>query len=218
MEGSFEAGSGQIQFPNVTVRSGGNTLEGAGSAVLGPRRTAVQATLAAETLNLSPLLGGVLRLTGFDHADDATWRARSLDLRPFIGGDLDLRISAGNARIGPVQLTDLASSVLVREDGIEASLGRANLSGGMVKGRISFAADEGDAAPTRIKAQEASTGSISALSWTRSGSPAGWSGRRAEASSWRPQATMSGLWPDPFQGGLPWRARTVPYPASTWPM
>ncbi|GAA0244769.1 hypothetical protein LNAOJCKE_0734 [Methylorubrum aminovorans] len=153
VEGSFEAGSGQIQFPNVTVRSGGNTLEGAGSAVLGPRRTAVQATLAAETLNLSPLLGGVLRLTGFDHADDATWRARSLDLRPFIGGDLDLRISAGNARIGPVQLTDLASSVLVREDGIEASLGRANLSGGMVKGRISFAADEGDAAPTRIKAQ-----------------------------------------------------------------
>ncbi|MBB5761014.1 AsmA family protein [Methylorubrum rhodesianum] len=153
VEGSFEAGSGQVQFPNVTVRSDGNSLEGAGSATFGSRRTAVQATLAAENLNLSPLLAGILRLTGFDHADDAAARARSLDLRPFTGGDLDLRISAGNARIGPVQLTDLASSVLVRDGGIEASLGRASLRGGIVKGRVSFAADDGDAALTRVKAQ-----------------------------------------------------------------
>lgn len=52
-----------------------------------------------------------------------------------------------------MQLTDLASSVLVREDGIEASLGRANVRGGMVKGRVSLAADGGEAAPTRVKAQ-----------------------------------------------------------------
>lgn len=153
VEGSFEAGSGQIQFPSVTVRSDGNSLEGAGSATFGPQRTAVQATLAAENLNLSPLLAGLLRLTGFDHADDRAWRARSLDLRPFTGGDLDLRISAGSARIGPVQLSDLASSVLVREDGIEASLGRANVRGGMVKGRVSLAAGESAAALTRVKAQ-----------------------------------------------------------------
>lgn len=153
VEGSFEAGSGQVQFPSVTVRSDGNVLEGAGSATFGPRRTAVQATLAAENLNLSPLFAGVLRLTGLDHADDAAWRGQSLDLRPFTGGDLDLRISAGNARIGPVQITDLASSVLVRESGIEASVGRANLRGGMIKGRVSFASDEGDAALTRVKAQ-----------------------------------------------------------------
>lgn len=154
VEGSFEAAAGQIQFPSVTVRSDGNVLEGAGSATFGPKRNAVQATLAAENLNLSPLLAGLLRLTGFDRAaDDAARHSRSLDLRPFTGGDLDLRISAGNARIGPVQLTDLASSVLVREDGIEASLGRANVRGGMVKGRVSLAADGGEAAPTRVKAQ-----------------------------------------------------------------
>ncbi|MCJ2028035.1 AsmA family protein [Methylobacterium sp. J-043] len=154
VEGSFEAASGQIQFPSVTVRSDGNVLEGAGSATFGPQRNAVQATLAAENLNLSPLLAGLLRLTGFDRGtDDAAWRGRSLALRPFTGGDLDLRISAGNARIGPVQMTDLASSVLVREDGIEASLGRANVRGGMVKGRVSLAADGSDAALTRVKAQ-----------------------------------------------------------------
>jgi len=154
VEGSFEAASGQIQFPSVTMRSDGNVLEGAGSATFGPQRNAVQATLAAENLNLSPLLAGLLRLTGFDRGtDDAAWRGRSLALRPFTGGDLDLRISAGNARIGPVQMTDLASSVLVREDGIEASLGRANVRGGMVKGRVSLAADGSDAALTRVKAQ-----------------------------------------------------------------
>lgn len=153
VEGSFEGGSGQVQFPTVTVRSDGNTLEGAGSATFGTGRTVVQATLAAENLNLSPLFAGVMRLTGFDHSDDAAGPTQSLDLRPFTGGDLDLRISAGNARIGPVQLTDLASSVLVREGGVEASLGRASLRGGIVKGRISFAADEGDAALTRVKAQ-----------------------------------------------------------------
>lgn len=153
VEGSFEAAAGQIQFPSVTVRSDGNVLEGAGSASFGAPRNAVQATLAAESLNLSPLLAGFLRLTGFDSADDSAWHRQPLDLRPFTGGDLDLRISAGNARVGPVQLTDLASSVLVREGGIEATLGRAGLRGGMVKGRVSLAADEGDAALTRVKAQ-----------------------------------------------------------------
>ncbi|HJE25974.1 MAG TPA: AsmA family protein [Methylorubrum populi] len=150
VEGSFEAASDQILFPNVTVRTGGNLLEGAGSASFGPQRSAVQATLAAESLNLSPLLADLLRLSD---SDDAPPQARSLDLRPLTGGDLDLRISAGSARIGPVQLTDLASSILVREGGIEASLGRAGVQGGVVKGRITLAADEEAAALTRIKAQ-----------------------------------------------------------------
>ncbi|MEH3117472.1 MAG: AsmA family protein [Methylorubrum populi] len=154
VEGSFEAASGQIQFPNVTVRTGGNVLEGAGSAAFGSGRTAMQATLAAESLNLSPLLADLLRLTGFDEgADDRAWRSRSLDLAPLTAGDLDLRISAGSARIGPVQMTDLASSVLVREGGIEASLGRAGVQGGVVKGRVTLAGDDGDAALTRVKAQ-----------------------------------------------------------------
>ncbi|MEE7458965.1 AsmA family protein [Methylorubrum populi] len=153
VEGSFEAAAGQIQFPNVTVRTGGNILEGAGSASFGPRRNAVQATLAADNLNLSPLLADLLSLTGLDEAPDAAWRRRPLDLRPLTGGDLDLRISAGSARIGPVQMSDLASSVLVREDGIEASLGRATVQGGVIKGRAIFSSAEGDPTLTRVKAQ-----------------------------------------------------------------
>ncbi|GAB6842637.1 AsmA protein [Methylorubrum rhodinum] len=153
VEGAFEAASREVQFPNVRVTTGGNVLEGAGSAGFGPGRNAVQATLAAESLNLSPLLAGMLRLTGFDGGDSQGWRGRSLALAPLTSGDLDLRISAGSARIGPVPITDLACGVMVRESGIEASLGRAGLRGGTVKGRIVLASDAGDRALTRVKAQ-----------------------------------------------------------------
>lgn len=153
VEGAFEAASREVQFPNVKVTTGGNVLEGAGSATFGPGRNAVQATLAAESLNLSPLLAGLLSLTGFDGGDPQGWRGRPLALAPLAGGDLDLRISAGSARIGPVPVTELACGVMVRENGIEASLGRASLRGGTVKGRVVLASDEGDRALTRVKAQ-----------------------------------------------------------------
>ena len=154
VEGAFEAISREIQFPSVKVTTGGNVLEGAGSADFGGDRNAVQATLAADNLNLSPLLAGLMRLGGFDgDAEPPAWRQRSLALAPLTSGDLDLRISAGNARLGPVQVTDLACGVMVRARGIEASLGRAGLRGGTVKGRVVLASDEGDDGLTRVKAQ-----------------------------------------------------------------
>ena len=153
IEGAFEAASRSVQFPTVKVTTGGNVLEGAGSAGFGPGRSAIQATLAADSLNLSPLLAGLMRLSGFDGAEPQAWRERPLALASFTSGDLDLRISAGSARIGPVQLSDLACGVMVRESGIEASLGRAGLRGGTVKGRVVLASEEPDRAATRVKAQ-----------------------------------------------------------------
>ncbi|WP_342152075.1 AsmA-like C-terminal region-containing protein [Methylorubrum sp. SB2] len=154
VEGAFEAASREVQFPRVKVTTGGNVLEGAGSADFGPGRNAVQATLAADTLNLSPLLAGLMRLTGFDGGTDPqAWRAQSIALAPLTSGDLDLRISAANARIGPLPITDLACGVMVRESGIEASLGRASVRGGTVKGRVVLVSDAGDRATTRVKAQ-----------------------------------------------------------------
>ncbi|KQT57126.1 cell envelope biogenesis protein AsmA [Methylobacterium sp. Leaf456] len=154
VEGAFEAASREVQFPRVRVTTGGNVLEGAGSADFGPGRNAVQATLAADNLNLSPLLAGLMRLTGFDNgADPQAWRAQSIALAPLTSGDLDLRISAANARIGPLPIADLACGVMVRESGIEASLGRASVRGGTVKGRVVLVSDEGDRATTRVKAQ-----------------------------------------------------------------
>ncbi|WP_232628481.1 AsmA-like C-terminal region-containing protein [Methylobacterium sp. Leaf118] len=153
IEGSFEAAAREVQFPNVRVGTAGNVLEGAGSARFGPGRTAVQATLAAESLNLSPLVAELLPLAGVGEADAQAWGTRSLDLARLTGGDLDLRISAAGARVGPLRFTDLACGVMVREHGIEASLGRAALQAGTVKGRVILEADPQDRTVTAVKAQ-----------------------------------------------------------------
>ncbi|MFH7191594.1 hypothetical protein ACHWGL_32375, partial [Klebsiella pneumoniae] len=81
---------------------------------LGEARTAVQATLASDSLNLAPLLGGLMQIFGGSTVDGALQGAQAIALGPLTGGDLDLRISAAESRIGPVLLNDLAASVLVR--------------------------------------------------------------------------------------------------------
>lgn len=155
LDGTFESDGHTILLPTVRVTAGSNLLEGAGSVVFGDGRPAVQATLAAETLNLAPLLAGVMRLFGLDEADAETgdWSGRSVALRPLTGGDLDLRISSGGARLGPLMLDDLAASVLVRDGSIEAALNRARVEGGVLKGRIALAANAENPARTDLKAQ-----------------------------------------------------------------
>lgn len=151
LDGSFEADGETVLLPAVRVTAGTDILEGAGSVVFGEGRTAVQATLAAETLNLAPLLAATMRLFGLDA--EADWTGRSVALGPLTGGDLDLRLSSGGARVGPLVLQDLAASVLVRDGNIEASLNRASVQGGVVKGRVMLNAGAEDAGRTEVKAQ-----------------------------------------------------------------
>ncbi|KQT84739.1 hypothetical protein ASG51_01240 [Methylobacterium sp. Leaf465] len=154
MTGNFEMTGRQLLLPNVRVSFGDNRLEGAGAVSFERGRPAVQATLAAETLNLAPLLADLLRAVGAT-AGAPDWRLRALALAPYTGGDLDLRISAGAARFGPILAEDLAASVLVRDGNIEASLSRAALGGGTLKGRLALATSPEDAAVTDAKVQGA---------------------------------------------------------------
>ena len=133
LDGDFEGAGRSISWPRVSVGIGSNVLEGAGSLALGageaPRLSA-QATLAADTLNLAPLLGAVMRLLEPEPS--------TLALAPLTRGDLDLRLSAATGRIGPVQVEDLAASVLVREATVEVAVNRARIQGGTLKGRIAL--------------------------------------------------------------------------------
>lgn len=155
LTGNFEMNGRQLLLPNVRVSFGDNRLEGAGAVSFGRDRPAVQATLAAETLNLAPLLADLLRAVGVTAAPAGSpdWRLRALALAPYTGGDLDLRISAGAARFGPLLAEDLAASVLVRDGNIEASLSRASVAGGTLKGRLALATAPKDAAVTEAKVQ-----------------------------------------------------------------
>ena len=134
LAGSFETTDRSVSWTRLQLGLGRNMLEGAGAVVLGPGpapRLSVQATLAAETLDMGPL------------ADDAGQLLESdpvpLALGPMTGGDLDLRLSATAGQAGSVAVQDLAASVLVRDGALEIAVNRARIQDGLVKGRVTLA-------------------------------------------------------------------------------
>ncbi|MFE1602003.1 AsmA family protein [Methylobacterium sp. ID0610] len=127
LEGRFEARPDEFAMPALRLAVADTVLDGAGGATLGPDgRLALSGTLATERLDLSTLLPG---------RSDPDWVRAPLALAPWTGGDLDLRLSAASARIGSLEAEDVAAGLLVRAGAVEASLGRATVQGGTVKGR-----------------------------------------------------------------------------------
>ena len=145
--GRVETADRSVSWPGLRIGLGTNTLEGAGAVALGPgdgARLSVQATLAAETLDLAPLVGDLRQLLDQE--------SRSLALGPLTRGDLDLRLSAAEGRAGPVEVQDLAASVLVRDAAIEVAVNRARVQNGTFKGRMTLASGS-DPATTEMRAQ-----------------------------------------------------------------
>jgi AsmA protein len=132
--GRFETADRSVSWPNLRIGLGQNLLEGAGAVALGTGeapRLSVQATLAAETLDLAPLVDDLARL--FQRGP------LPLALAPFTRGDLDLRLSAAEGRVGPVPVQDLAASLLVRDAAMEVAVNRARIQDGTFKGRMTLA-------------------------------------------------------------------------------
>ncbi|QGY01115.1 AsmA family protein [Methylobacterium mesophilicum SR1.6/6] len=145
--GRFETTDRAVSWPSLRIGLGRNVLEGAGAVALGPGdapRLSVQATLAAESLDLAPLVGDLRQVLDRE--------PRPLALGPFTRGDLDLRLSAAEGRAGPVQVQDLAASVLVRNSAIEVAVNRARIQNGTFKGRVILASGS-DPAATEMRAQ-----------------------------------------------------------------
>ncbi len=147
VQGSFETHGRAVSWPVVRVGTGNATLEGAGAFSLGTGkvpRLSVQATLAADRLDVGPLTGALLTLLGDGAAPVA--------LEPLTRGDLDLRMSATEARVGPLTMDDLAASVLVRDAALEIALNRARLKGGVMKARLTLTKGA-DPAETDLRVQ-----------------------------------------------------------------
>ncbi|MEH3066309.1 MAG: AsmA family protein [Methylobacterium radiotolerans] len=147
VDGRFETGERSVSWPSLRIGLGQNVLEGAGAVAFGPGkapRLSVQATLAAETLDLTPLVADVSRLL-----DPAP---ASIALAPFTRGDLDLRLSAAEGRAGAVRVQDLAASVLVREAALEVAVNRARIQDGTFKGRVNLTSGS-DPAATELRTQ-----------------------------------------------------------------
>ncbi len=132
LDGRFLARPGAVEWPEIRVQVGDNRLEGAGAASVARGRLSLTGTLAAERLDLSGLMPEAL--------SDGPWSRAPLALDGLTDGDLDLRLSAASARLGPVEAQDVAAGLLVRDGTVEATLGRATVQGGTVKGRAALAA------------------------------------------------------------------------------
>jgi AsmA protein len=132
LDGDFTAESRLVSFPSARLGLATDRLEGALSVRLDGDRPAIAGTLASDQLDLSDALvpfTQVLRPEG-SWSDEA-----------FAGGDpggvdLDVRLSATTARLGPVRLDDFAGALLLKPGRIEASVGRAGLHRGTGKGRL----------------------------------------------------------------------------------
>ncbi|MCJ2059297.1 AsmA family protein [Methylobacterium sp. J-048] len=147
LEGRFETADRSVSWPSLRVGLGGDVLDGAGAATLGAGavpRLSIQATLAADTVDLAPLMGDLNTL----FASEPT----PLALAPLTRGDLDLRLSAAEGRAGSVQVQDLAASILVRDAAVEVAVNRARLQDGTLKGRVTLASGA-DPAETEVRMQ-----------------------------------------------------------------
>jgi AsmA protein len=146
IEGEFSADRRRLTWPEVTVKLGNDELDGTLSVRFEDSRPAVTGTLAAESLDLSEVFGPFMQA----RTASGLWSGEDVSLAQAASGDLDLRLSATEARIGRLNLSDMAASVLVRRDRIEASLGRAELNEGTLKGRLQLT---GAGKLTDVKAQ-----------------------------------------------------------------
>jgi AsmA protein len=139
IEGDFTADRRRISWPSVLVTFGADRLEGTLGLRFDGERPTVTGTLAAGRLDLSDLMAPF----GQARTPSGLWSGDEISLLPATGGDLDLRVSASDARIGGVGLGEMAASIMVRPGRVEAAIGRASLNGGTLKGRLALAAIEG---------------------------------------------------------------------------
>jgi AsmA protein len=136
LDGEVSVNRSGVSWPASRLTVGVDRLDGALAARFDGPRPLLTGTLAAETLDLTQQAGAVAPL----RTSWGSWSGERLDLNGLTEAlDLDLRVSATHARFGAVKLTDMAANVLVKAGRVEASLARAGLHRGDVKGRASLA-------------------------------------------------------------------------------
>ncbi|WP_169728837.1 AsmA family protein [Salinarimonas rosea] len=135
LEGEANGVGRTLSFSALRLGLGGAPLEGAITARLAEGRLGISGTLAATTLDLTRFAAPVL-----EASDPASpLRRVPLTLSQHTAADLDLRLSASEARIGAVRLAEVAMSVLVNAGRIETTVSRAGLAGGEIRGRFALA-------------------------------------------------------------------------------
>jgi AsmA protein len=134
-------GGGVVALSGVNVELDGNTAEGALTLATDGRR-AVQGTLAADALDLTPYVSGVRVLA----TNERNWNRLPISLDGLSDFDVDLRLSAASVKIVGAQLGRTAIAANMRGGKLDLAIGEAQTFGGTAKGSVGLVSADGTAA------------------------------------------------------------------------
>lgn len=123
---------GTIGLSGVNVELDGNAGEG---VLTFDGRQALQGTLAAEGLDLTPYISAVRLLTSGERG----WDSKPIALDGFDGVHLDLRLSAARVNIANAKLGRTAVAANLRGGNLTIAVGESQAFGGVVRGTFGLA-------------------------------------------------------------------------------
>jgi AsmA protein len=123
-----------IALTNVNLELDGNVAEGVMTYANNGRQS-LQATLAADVLDLTPYIS-TFRLLASGARD---WNRQLFDLQALSSTDLDMRLSAARVTVGPSKLGRAALGANLRNGALALSIGEAQIYGGIAKGSFGIA-------------------------------------------------------------------------------
>jgi AsmA protein len=121
-----------IGFSNVHLELDDNIGEGV--LTLDGRR-ALQGTLAAEGLDLTPYVSSIRLLAGGEHG----WDGDPITPKGLEGFDIDLRLSAARVTLASARLGRTAVAATLRGGHFTVAIGESEAFGGLVKGTVAVA-------------------------------------------------------------------------------
>lgn len=135
LKAEANAVAGTVTLSGVNLELDGNTAEGVLTYV-GEGRNAVQGTLAAETLDLTPYVSA-LKVMAVNERD---WSRRPLSFEGLHGIDLDVRLSAARVTLGNAKLGRTAAAANLHEGRLAVTIGESQAFGGVITGSLAMAA------------------------------------------------------------------------------
>jgi len=118
----------------VNVELDGNSAEGVLTFTT-EGRTALQGTLAADEINLTPYVSTIHLL----RAAERDWNPVPIVLDGLAGMDLDLRLSAARIAVANVKMTRTAITTNLRDGRMTVAIGESQAFGGALKGSLGLA-------------------------------------------------------------------------------
>ena len=122
-----------VSLTDVDVELDGNKAEGVLTLAVDGHR-AVQGTLAADALNLTPYVSGVRLTATNEHA----WDRLPIALDGLADFNLDLRLSAGSIKVANAELGRTAVQANMSEGKLDVTIGESQTFGGLATGTFSF--------------------------------------------------------------------------------